>query len=472
MGLINETNAQYYNGEQYFDFDTISSVTASEIQVTLDTKLYDQNTLPNYLVYYNNTQTTLKNGGTWNLIDANDLSVNDTNNITISTGVPFGIGYSNTPSAGGTGYPVSSTITNVAIVDPGGVGTGMEATITTDAGGIVTNVVITKAGSLYPVGPGLIISGGNNDALIVLTQYLPYGQIKVALQPQSLWDNYGSYSYITLNDIVDNFMVGYVGSEKLIKRVRRSDVIFHAKRGLQEFSYDTLKSIKSQELTIPPSLSIPLPQDYVNYVQLSWVDKYGVKHIIYPTQLTSNPTQPLLQDQVGMPIQDGYEDNIETESVTDDRWRVNNTDNLNGVLDAQSYNANVYNWTWWNAAFGERYGLNPVDSNMNGWFTINEREGKFSFSSNLANKLITIEYISDGLAYEEDTKIPKMAEQALYMHILHAILSTRMGVQEYVIRRFKKERSAALRNAKIRLSNLKLDEFVQIMRGKSKWIKY
>ena len=45
-------------------------------------------------------------------------------------------------------------------------------------------------------------------------------------------------------------MVAYVGSGKLIPRIKRSDVIFHAKRGLQEFSYDTLKSIKSQELTL------------------------------------------------------------------------------------------------------------------------------------------------------------------------------------------------------------------------------
>jgi len=75
--------------------------------------------------------------------------------------------------------------------------------------------------------------------------------------------------------------------------------MFHAKRGLQEFSYDTLRSIKSQELTIPPSLSLTIPQDYVNYVKLSWVDKAGVKHVIYPTTLTSNPTELPIQDNSG-----------------------------------------------------------------------------------------------------------------------------------------------------------------------------
>ena len=38
--------------------------------------------------------------------------------------------------------------------------------------------------------------------------------------------------------------------------------------------------------------------------------------------------------------------------------------------------------------------------------------------------------------------------------------------------RYKKDRYAALRNAKIRLSNIKLGEFIQVMRGKSKWIKH
>jgi hypothetical protein len=86
--------------------------------------------------------------------------------------------------------------------------------------------------------------------------------------------------------------------------------------------------------------------------------------------------------------------------------------------------------------------------------------------------LIVFEYISDGLAYELDSKIPKMAEEAMYAHILHSIISTRSNQPEYLVQRLKRERSAKLRNAKIRLSNIKLEEFTQVMRGKSKWIKH
>ena len=109
---------------------------------------------------------------------------------------------------------------------------------------------------------------------------------------------------------------------------------------------------------------------------------------------------------------------------------------------------------------------------MNGWFTINERDGTFNFTSDLSGKLIVLEYVSDGNAYDLDMRIPKMAEDALYSHIIHAILAVSANVQEYIVRRFKQERSAKLRNAKIRLSNLKLDQIIQVMRGQSKWIKY
>jgi hypothetical protein len=298
--------------------------------------------------------------------------------------------------------------------------------------------------------------------------------ISVVLIQQSVWDNYRSYSYVSIKDIVNNFMFAYVGTDKVVSRVNRNDVMFQAKRGLQEFSYDTLKSINQQELTIPPSLSLVLPQDYVNYVQLSWVDSSGVKHIIYPTTLTSNPNQPLIQDSSGLPTQDVFGNPVYSTSVIDQRWRDNNNLNISGQItdDQVSNYANIYNWDWAKMAYGQRYGLDPVTSQKNGWFTINKREGKFSFSSNLANQLITLEYISDGLAYDTDSKVPKMAEEALYAYMIYNIISLRPKTPEYIVQRFKKEKIAKLRNAKIRLSNIKLGEFTQVMRGKSKWIKH
>ena len=50
--------------------------------------------------------------------------------------------------------------------------------------------------------------------------------------------------------------------------------------------------------------------------------------------------------------------------------------------------------------------------------------------------------------------------------------SCRSNVPEYIVNRFKRERSAALRNAKIRLSNIKTEEIAQVLRNKAKWIKH
>ena len=298
--------------------------------------------------------------------------------------------------------------------------------------------------------------------------------VVIELLDDAKWANYGSYEYIKMNDLIDNFLVGYVGDGKLISNVKRTDVMFHAKRGLQEFTYDTLKSIKSQELTIPDSLSLIIPQDYVNYVRLSWIDDYGVQHPIYPVNnLTDNPYTVPIQDSDGVPTQDSIGDNLEGTSLTNERWDTANDRLINGNFTwDEFYNASIYDWRWDRLAYGERYGLDPQTSQRNGWFNINDREGKFSFSSNLKNRLIILEYISDGLSVDYDMRIPKMAEEAIYMHIAYSLLAGRVNIPEYVVRRYKVDRRAALRNAKIRLSNIKLGEIVQVMRGKSKWIKH
>ena len=284
-------------------------------------------------------------------------------------------------------------------------------------------------------------------------------------------ENYGSYGYTSLNDVITGFIATYVGEHKLIADVKRTDVIFHAKRGLQEFSYDTLKSIKSQELTVSPALSAIIPQDYVNYVNLSYIDAMGVKHPIYPANnLTIAPYEVPLQDSDGNPTMDNLGDNLEGSSQTLERWGEANDNLLNGNITVEDYWA-YSGWLTGNPFLGQKYGNDPQYTQRNGWFNMNERDGTISFSSNLKDRLIVLEYTSDGLAYDLDMRIPKMAEDALYAHMLYSILASRINQPEYVIQRLKRDRSAKLRNAKIRLSNIKLSEIVQVMRGKSKWIK-
>jgi hypothetical protein len=284
-------------------------------------------------------------------------------------------------------------------------------------------------------------------------------------------ENYGSYAYISLDDIVNNFKIAYVGNGKLISSVKSTDIIFHAKRGLQEFSYDTLKSIKSQELTIPPNLNVIIPQDYVNYVKISRIDSNGVKHIIYPGMLNSAPYSTPIQDTEGIPIQDTLDYNISGTSIAEERWKTNFISENNSIKRPNDFSFNTGDPNTYNF-LGQMYGMDTANANYNGTFIINDREGKISFSSELVGAIIVLEYISDGLAYDLDTKVPKLAEEAMYSYILHSIISNKQNQPEYLVQRLRQEKFAKIRNAKLRLSNIKLEEFTKVLRGQYKIIKH
>ena len=51
-----------------------------------------------------------------------------------------------------------------------------------------------------------------------------------------------NYQFISLEEIINQFIVAYVGEDKLIPKAKRLDVAFHAQRALAELSFDTLKS--------------------------------------------------------------------------------------------------------------------------------------------------------------------------------------------------------------------------------------
>ncbi len=377
------------------------------------------------------------------------------------------------------------------ISDPPVIGDSVTTTFNTDlaydaASATLTNFVVYTsdtgiAGSYSEFAPGYTVAGntitftGTNTLrkhIVVQLKSLDGGNFgNEDAFGDTVQENYGSYAYTSLNDVINGFIATYVGEHKLIGDVKRTDVIFHAKRGLQEFSYDTLKSVKSQEITIPPSLGVTIPQDYVNYVSLAYIDQLGVRHPIYPANnLTSSPYEVPLQDEEGDYTMDNTGDLLEGTSITNERWGEANDRLLNGNITFDDY------WSYGsyltgNPFYGQRYGNDPQNSQRNGWFNMNERDGTIAFSSNLKDRLIILDYISDGLAYDLDSRIPKMAEDALYAHILYSILAGRINQPEYVIQRLKRDRAAKLRNAKIRLSNIKLNEIVQVMRGKSKWIK-
>ena len=507
-------------------------------------------------------------------------------------------------------------------------------------------------------------------------------------------NNYGNYQFTSLSTIIDQFRIGYIGEDKVISKMKRADVAFYAMRAIQELSFDTFKSIKSQEIVLPSTLQMILPHDYVNYTQLSWSDDAGIKHPLYPTYQTSNPFK-IKQDEDGeydfagitttppnfnnadfstnlksatdwsktfartgndsldnetvngvtynQPSVDDFfnrkndkltaeihkfyasgnttgptifgrhyscwqeidvtnidEINISAEgvapadangfvgatirmgisktkgdTVTNPGKTINPSSNglidspkpvgpnfishignddglsnlayvewlggtaqdagkkslagvdvsnhaklfvlitmfvpgdLTGVTDGEKAtltldnidlnfegtdpnlqrdgdsttwtnfkaatprdNINQYDDGTYDLAIGERYGLEPQNAQINGSFYIDELKGLVHFSSNVSGKTVILDYISDGLGTDDEMIVHKFAEEAMYKHIAYAILSSRSNVPEYIVRRFQKEKFAAVRKAKLRLSNIKLEEITQVLRGKSKRIKH
>ena len=498
-------------------------------------------------------------------------------------------------------------------------------------------------------------------------------------------NDYGNYQFTSLEDIINQFLVVYVGEGKIISKASKTDVAFHAQRALQELSFDTFKSVKSQEIVLPPSLQMILPHDYVNYTKLCWSDNSGIERIIYPTSKTSNPFK-IKQDAdgnydfAGVPVLADFKNNsfstklskandwtatsakvnpqggltnpnslkttdvfnsvggkltatIHKETHDDGTtihtygrhyscWQavnVTGVDEINlsglgvapvditgasgaiirlgisrtpghgvtnphkvngpsmngqtfgkamvgpnfipytgnsagkayvqwtgstvvdnatktlqsidvsafdeifvlvtmfvpGNLSAMVDNSSVtltlddveigyegvYNTlqstedstTWTNyksstpsenqndynydsdnydLVIGKRYGLDPQHAQANGSFYIDQLKGLIHFSSNISGKTVILKYISDSLGTDNEMQVHKLAQDAIYKHITYSMLSTMSNIPEYIVRRYKQEKFAATRQAKLRLSNIKLEEIIQTLRGKSKLIKH
>ena len=172
----------------------------------------------------------------------------------------------------------------------------------------------------------------------------------------------GGYQFISITDVINNFRVGYVGEDKIIPKISRADIKFHALRGLQELTYDTFRSCKTLELEVPPYLQLPLPHDYVNYVKISWVDSNGKCHTI--RQCNTCPKDPLSYRQHDSDG-DGDKENWVEGDIDVGESTLETVDHT--VLISEAYGEGwdpVIISTSGTEAYGE--GWNPIVIGMNG----------------------------------------------------------------------------------------------------------
>ena len=306
-------------------------------------------------------------------------------------------------------------------------------------------------------------------AYISQYQYYENGGV----QPEDA--NWGSYQYISLQDIVNNFLLMYSGNHSLVNNEERFKVLFHAKRAIQELNYDAFKEIKVLELTVPDMLRYILPSDYVNWVRISLYKDGWLRPLTENIQTLSS--KAYLQDNTGRILFDQFGNALSPQYSEIDFDRLTKTKKSIYLNQGNQFNGQLgwnFDGMWYfDYNIGTAYGLNTETANFNPTFNVDRKGGVINFDSSMSGQQCILEYVSDGMEQGDNSLITvnKLFEKYIYASIQYDILSSKLGVQEYIVSRARKEKSALLRNAKIRISNIHPGRLLMNLRGLDKQIK-
>jgi hypothetical protein len=287
--------------------------------------------------------------------------------------------------------------------------------------------------------------------------------------------NWGSYQYVSLQDIVNNFLLMYAGNHSLVNNEERYKVLFHAKRAIQELNYDAFKEIKVLELTVPDMLRYILPSDYVNWVRVSLYKDGWLRPLSENIQTLSS--KAYLQDNTGRILFDQNGNALSPQYSEIDFDRLTKTKKSIYLNQGNQFNGELgwnYDGMWYfEGNIGTAYGLNTETANFNPTFNIDRKAGVINFDSSMSGQSCILEYVSDGMEGGDNSLITvnKLFEAYIYAAIEYEILSSKLGVQEYIVARARKKRRALLSNAKIRISNIHPGRLLMNLRGLDKQIK-
>lgn len=255
--------------------------------------------------------------------------------------------------------------------------------------------------------------------------------------------SHGKYQYVPLNDIIENMLSETYDEDSYLKNTSRSKLLKHALNGIKQLNTNTANDILAVEITVPDSLYITMPFDYVDWVRISVIIDGKLQPLNENKKI--NTAIAYLQDHKG-------------ELLFDDRGMV---------LTADS--GNIYNTPY------QRYKVESCcgcgggnfsnkDFSKYGEFVIDERRGTIAFSSDLMDKDIVLEYISDGLQAdlrEEDITIHKYLQEPLENLIYHLCIERRRNVPANEKQRAFQRYKGSLHQAKLDKMNFKLYEVLR-----------
>ena len=286
--------------------------------------------------------------------------------------------------------------------------------------------------------------------------------------PEALGEN----RFVTLEDTINNYMVLYNDEDDHGGMMSRTKVEALAKRAVQEFSYDTFQ-VKEEEFELTDSAKAPLPQDFVELVDVLYVDSEGFQRPIpYRKDSTFAPS-PVQGDQQGQGFEFVYDMNgdrviSDGGSVSNNRFNDNNpyrrlAAGSDGSLRATGIGYYVY---------GKRYYLETERVNSNGSYVLNNLDGTIELEPTLMGEIIVIRYISDGLSSDPaQIRYHKFAEDAIYNYIYYHSIKRKANVPANEKQLAQRAMYASKRTAKLRLSPISPTELLQTLRGQARWIR-
>lgn len=266
---------------------------------------------------------------------------------------------------------------------------------------------------------------------------------------------HGSYVYVSLEEMVLNFIANYTGDGYLLVNPSRSRIIYQFKQGIKKFSMNALREVKAVELELGDTLDIILPPDYINYARISYVNPDSGDLMVLSENTKTPQATAYLQDH-------------NAEILFDDDGFI-----LEGTTYFSELNDKVRQKNVLGSCYSDTDFRLDTTQNANGTFNIDTRVGKIHFSSDNASRVIMLEYISDGLEYsnESDIKVSKMAEEALYNFVNYELVRNIFGVPMYEKMAAKKSWESSYRNAKIALANIKISDIMLRLNAKRKHIR-
>ena len=259
----------------------------------------------------------------------------------------------------------------------------------------------------------------------------------------SLW---GKGMYTSLRDIVEEYMAN-MGPDDYTYDVERRRVVRQARNAIKEFNYSNLRNYISIELTLTNSLQVTLPQDYVDYYKISWVDEDG-------------NTYPMVQNgrmSLGVAALQDHEYNFLCDS--DGYWL-----NVEGTSPTIDDDPPVYS-SGWNVDRSEIY--------ENGYFNIDKIGGVIKFGSDAKEKTVLLEYITDGQTDKEDSaiKVHKYAADAINHFIYFRLIERDRNVIATEKRSARKALNIAKRKMDNMMNPVREEDILQIVRARSRWVK-